>query len=60
VSARDFAEDLIRFLDDQPVAAYPENAADVVLRWLNRNRALLAVIAAYLVMRIVVLLVWHR
>ncbi len=59
-SARDFAEDLVRFLDDQPVAAYPENAADVVLRWLNRNRALLAVIAAYLVMRIVVLLVWHR
>ncbi|HYS55162.1 MAG TPA: protein kinase [Thermoanaerobaculia bacterium] len=59
-SAREFAEDLVRFLDDQPVAAYAENALDVLMRWLNRNRALLAVIGAYLVMRIVVLLVWHR
>ena len=59
-SAREFSEDLVRFLDDQPVAAYPENAVDMVLRWVNRNRALLAVIAAYLIMRIVVLLVWHR
>ena len=59
-SAREFSEDLVRFLDDQPVAAYPENAVDVLLRWVHRNRALLAVIAAYLVMRIVVLLIWHR
>jgi len=59
-SAHDFSEDLVRFLDDQPVAAYPENAADAVLRWLSRNRPLLAVIAAYLVMRVVVVLVWQR
>jgi len=59
-SAREFGEDLVRFLDDQAVVAYPENATDAVLRWLVRNRALLAVIVAYLIMRIAVLLVWRR
>jgi hypothetical protein len=59
-SARAFADDLLRFLDDQPVTAYPETVLDVSLRWLDRNRALMAIIAAYLVMRAIVLLVAHR
>jgi eukaryotic-like serine/threonine-protein kinase len=59
-SARELAGDLVRFFDDQPVAAYPETAVDRVLRWMNRNRALIAIIAAYLVMRVIVLLFAHR
>ena len=59
-SARELADDLVRFLDDQPVAAYPESAADRVLRWMNRNRALIAIVAAYLIMRVAVLLFAHR
>jgi serine/threonine protein kinase len=59
-SARELADDLVRFVDDQPVAAYPETAVDRVLRWMNRNRALIAIIAAYLIMRVVVLLFAHR
>ena len=60
VSARELADDLLRFLDGQPVLAYPENALDVVVRWLDRNRALIAIIAAYLAMRVIVLLFAHR
>jgi len=59
-SARDLADDLVRFLDGQPVAAYPENTLDAVMRWLDRNRALIAIIAAYCVMRVIVLLFAHR
>jgi serine/threonine protein kinase len=59
-SARDLADDLLRFLDGQPVVAYPENILDAVLRWLDRNRALIAIVAAYLVMRVIVLLFAHR
>ena len=59
-SARELADDLLRFLDGQPVLAYPENALDVVLRWLDRNRALIAIVAAYLIMRVIVLLFAHR
>lgn len=59
-SARDLADDLLRFLDGQPVLAYPENILDAVLRWLDRNRALIAIVAAYLVMRVIVLLFAHR
>jgi serine/threonine protein kinase len=59
-SARELADDLVRFLDDQPIAAYPETAVDRMLRWMNRNRALIAIIAAYLIMRVIVLLFAHR
>ena len=59
-SARDLADDLVRFLDGQPVGAYPENVLDAVMRWLDRNRALIAIVAAYLIMRVIVLLFAHR
>ncbi len=59
-SARDLADDLVRFLDGHPVVAYPENVLDVVVRWLDRNRALIAIVAAYLIMRVLVLLFAHR
>lgn len=59
-TARELAEDVTRYIDGLPVDAYRENALERVGRWLERNRALVAVVAAYLLMRAIVLLVTHR
>ena len=50
------AEDVLRFLDGEPVSAYRENAIEVAARWLGRHRALVAMLLAYLVMRALILL----
>jgi serine/threonine-protein kinase len=58
-SAGELATDLLHLMDDEPVSAYKENAFDRAGRWLQRNRVLVALISAYLVMRVVVFL-WFR
>ena len=58
-SAREMADDVIRFLDGEPVSAYRENVLERAGRWAARNRVLLALVAAYLVMRAIVFL-WVR
>jgi eukaryotic-like serine/threonine-protein kinase len=58
--ARALAEDVAHYLDGEPVAAYRETSFERAGRWLERNRGLVAVVAAYLVMRAIVLLVAHR
>ena len=50
------ADDVLRFLDGEPVSAYRENAIEVAARWLGRHRALVAMLLAYLVMRALILL----
>jgi serine/threonine protein kinase len=52
--ARELGDDVLRFLDSEPLVAYRENPFEVALRWLTRYRALVALIAAYLVMRVIV------
>jgi serine/threonine protein kinase len=59
-SARELAADIARYVDGQPVNAYRESPLERLGRWLERNRALVAVVIAYLVMRAIVLLVAHR
>jgi serine/threonine-protein kinase len=59
VNARDLADDVSRWLDGQPVSAYRESIVERVGRWLTRNRALVTIVIAYLVMRIIVIL-WVR
>jgi len=54
------ASDIANWLDDQPVTAYRENAAERAGRWISRNRALVTIVLAYLVMRIIVILWVHR
>ncbi|HEX2835778.1 MAG TPA: serine/threonine-protein kinase [Thermoanaerobaculia bacterium] len=58
-SARELGEDVQRFLDGLPVTAYRENVFELAGRFLARNRALVAVIAAYLLMRVIVFF-WMR
>lgn len=54
--AGDLADDVLRFLDGEPVSAYRENAIEAAARWLGRHRALVAMLLAYLIMRALVLL----
>ena len=54
--ARELREDILRFLDGEPVTAYREGLLERVGRWASRNRVLLALLAAYLVMRLIVFL----
>ena len=58
-NARELADDVTRFLDGVAVTAYRENLIEKTARWLDRNRALVAVVLAYLVMRVIVFL-WLR
>ena len=53
-SAREIADDVLRFLDGEPVSAYRENVFELIWRWMVRNRVLLALVAAYLIMRVIV------
>jgi serine/threonine protein kinase len=52
--AREVGDDVLRFLDGEPLVAYRENPFEVALRWLTRYRALVTLIVAYLVMRVIV------
>jgi serine/threonine protein kinase len=49
------SEDISRFLDGKPVTAYRENVLERIERWVGRNRFLVLLILAYLVMRIILL-----
>lgn len=51
-SARELRDDVVNLIDDQPVTAYSENALERIGRWLSRNRFLVFLVLAYLLMRI--------
>lgn len=51
-SAADLALDIGRLLDGEPVSAYRENAFEKVGRWVGKNRFLVLLVLAYLLMRI--------
>ncbi|HKR59657.1 MAG TPA: serine/threonine-protein kinase [Pyrinomonadaceae bacterium] len=51
-SAADLARDVARLLNDEPVSAYRESWLEKVGRWLSKNRVLVLIILAYLLMRI--------
>jgi serine/threonine protein kinase len=48
------ANEVARYLDGLQVEAYRENLIERSARWLNRNRALVGMILAYLIMRTIV------
>ena len=53
-SAEGIAGDVVRFLDGEPVSAYHENVFEKAGRWLGKNRFLVLLIVAYLIMRLIV------
>jgi eukaryotic-like serine/threonine-protein kinase len=53
-SAEEMAGDVVRFLDSQPVSAYRENIFEKAGRWLRKNRFIVLLIVAYLIMRLIV------
>jgi eukaryotic-like serine/threonine-protein kinase len=57
--AQAIAGDVLRFLDQEPVSAYRENVVERAGRWLTRHRALVTLMAAYIVMRVIVFF-WMR
>jgi len=59
-TVRELASDVANWLVDQPVTAYRENVIERTERWIARNRALVTIVLAYLVMRIIVILWVHR
>lgn len=59
-NAGELAADIARFIDGQPVRAHRETIFERAGHWLARNRALVALILGYLVMRVIVLLIAHR
>jgi serine/threonine protein kinase len=58
-NAREIGDDVLSFLDGAPVGAYRENVFERVGRWLSRNRVLVTLVVAYLIMRVIVFF-WMR
>jgi hypothetical protein len=59
-TVRELANDISNWLDNQPVTAYRENILERTVRWITRNRALVTIVLAYLVMRVIIILWVHR
>jgi serine/threonine-protein kinase len=51
-SASELSADVGRLLDAEPVSAYRESAVERVSRWVSKNRFLVLLVLAYLLMRI--------
>jgi hypothetical protein len=59
-SAAELSADVGRLLDAEPVSAYSENAIERVGRWLGKNRFLVFLVLAYLLLRVFFLLTARR
>jgi len=57
--ARELAADVARYLDGQPVSVYRETILERVGRWIHRNLALVSIVVAYIVMRVIMFLWTH-
>jgi len=59
-TASDLSADIGRLLDDEPVSAYRENAFERTSRWVGKNRFLVLLVLAYLLMRIFLIFTSRR
>lgn len=59
-TAAHLAADVARLLNDEPVSAYRENWFEKVRRWVSKNRVLLLIVLAYLLVRIFFILSARR
>jgi serine/threonine-protein kinase len=59
-TASDLSADVGRLLDAEPVSAYRENGFERVSRWVGKNRFLVLLVLAYLLMRIFLIFTSRR
>ena len=59
-SASELSTDIGHLLDAEPVSAYRENALEKAARWVGKNRFLVLLVLAYLVMRIFLIFTSRR
>jgi len=59
-SAQQMSDDIERFLDGEPVHAHPENFLERALRLIDKHRVLVWLLAAYVLMRMTVLILTGR
>jgi serine/threonine protein kinase len=59
-SASELSTDIGRLLDAEPVSAYQESAIEKSSRWVSKNRFLVLLVLAYLLMRIVLVFTSQR
>jgi eukaryotic-like serine/threonine-protein kinase len=59
-TASDLSADIGRLLDAEPVSAYRENAIERTSRWVGKNRFLVLLVLAYLLMRIFLIFTSRR
>ena len=59
-SASELSADIGRLLDAEPVTAYRESALEKVGRWVSKNRFLVLLVLAYLLMRIILIFTSRR
>lgn len=59
-SAADLSADIGRLLDAEPVSAYRENVFERTSRWVGKNRFLVLLVLAYLLMRIFLIFTSRR
>lgn len=59
-TATELSADIGRLLDAEPVSAYRENAFERTSRWAGKNRFLVLLVLAYLLMRIFLILTSRR
>ena len=59
-TASDLSADIARLLDSEPVTAYRENVFERTSRWVGKNRFLVLLVLAYLLMRIFLIFTSRR
>jgi serine/threonine protein kinase len=59
-TAPELSADISRLLDAEPVSAYRENALEKAGRWVGKNRFLVLLVLAYLLMRIFLIFTSRR
>ena len=59
-TASELSADIARLLDAEPVSAYRESAFERVSRWISKNRFLVLLVLAYLLMRIFLIFTSRR
>jgi serine/threonine protein kinase len=59
-SALELAADINRFLDGWPVTAYRESAGERAIRWITRNKTLVALLVTYVLVRALIFLFVRR